>query len=99
MFEDVPSCESVGVPESLPFEVLNVAQEGRFWMLNVSASPLGSLAVGVNAYAAPATMDVGGVPLIVGAPVPPLPEARTVSVKAGSEAVLRPSLTLITMLE
>jgi hypothetical protein len=94
MFEVVPICEREGVPDSLPFEVLNVAHEGRFWMLNVSVSPLGSLAVGVNEYAVPATVDVRGVPLIVGAP---LFDARTVTVKAGSDAVTRPSLTLITM--
>src|SRR5688500_11252388 len=35
-----------GVPDSLPVAVLNVAQDGRFWMLNVSALPSGSVALG-----------------------------------------------------
>ena len=45
-------------------------------------------------------IDVVGVPLIRGAVVvEPEPEVRTVSVKAGSEAVARPSLTVMTMFE
>jgi hypothetical protein len=47
MFEDVPA--AVGVPVSCPVLPLNVAQAGRFVMLNVSVVPeSGSLAVGVN---------------------------------------------------
>jgi hypothetical protein len=46
MFEKVPT--AVGVPWSWPVVALNVAQAGRFAMLNVSVSPSGSLAVGVN---------------------------------------------------
>lgn len=52
-------------------------------MLNVSASPFGSLAVGVNEYAVPERIEVTGVPLICGAPVL---AARTVIENAGSEA-------------
>ena len=33
MFEYVAMSAAVGVPESLPVEVLNVAQAGLFWML------------------------------------------------------------------
>ena len=91
----------MGVPDSLPVDVLNVAQEGRFWMLNVSLSPLGSLAVGVKLYAAPVRTEVGGVPLITGGELPPPPDVDdcTLIENAGSEAVAVPSLTLITMLE
>ena len=46
----------------------------------------------------PERIDVVGVPLIVGAPLL-VPEARTVSVKAGSDAVALPSLTVMTMFE
>jgi len=42
---------AVGVPASLPVDVLKVAHEGLLAILNVSASPFGSFAVGVNAYA------------------------------------------------
>ena len=46
--------------------MLNVAQLGRFAMLYVRGLPSGSVAVGVNAYAAPTGAVVGGVPVIVG---------------------------------
>ncbi|MEQ1579368.1 MAG: hypothetical protein ABL964_02160 [Steroidobacteraceae bacterium] len=65
-------------------------------MLKVRASPSASLAEGENAYADPTAIDVAGLPRIVGArfatPV-------TVNVKAGSEVVTLPSLTLITIPE
>jgi hypothetical protein len=37
-----------GVPCSVPFVALNVAQDGRFAIENVNALPSGSEAVGVN---------------------------------------------------
>jgi len=40
---------ALGVPESLPVDVLKVAHDGLFAMLKVSVSPFASLAVGVNA--------------------------------------------------
>ena len=49
MFEYVPVCALLGVPDSLPVVVLNVAQAGLLVMLNPSVWPSGSLAVGVNA--------------------------------------------------
>ena len=48
MFENVATSASAGVPDSRPVDVLNVAQAGRFWMLNVSVLPSGSLALGWN---------------------------------------------------
>src|SRR5262245_25862253 len=57
----------VGVPDSLPVVVLNVAHVGLFVMANVSVSPLASDAVGWKLYAVPATRLVDGVPEIVGA--------------------------------
>ena len=46
---DVPTFPAAGVPCSRPVVVLNVAHKGIFPILNVSASPLASAAVGVNA--------------------------------------------------
>jgi hypothetical protein len=64
-------------------------------MLYVSASPSGSEALGWNVYAAPALTLVAGVPLIVGAP---FELSLTRIENAGSDAVARPSLTVMTML-
>ena len=83
----------VGVPESRPLVESKLAHEGRFWMEKTSALPSGSLALGVKLYAAPAFTDVAGLPPIVGGP--PTEGCETVMVKAGSEAVCVPSLTLI----
>jgi hypothetical protein len=103
MFEYVPTCEAVGVPLKRPFDVLKVAQDGRFEMLNVSRSPLGSLAVGVNEYALPTRTDVAGDPEIVGALVEGgggvVVGVPAVIVNAGSRAVVLPSVTLIWMLD
>ena len=49
MLENVPTLADVGVPARRPVAVLNVAQVGRFVMLNVSVPPSESLAVGWNA--------------------------------------------------
>ena len=54
------------MPLSCPVLELKVAHEGLLVMLKVSAPPLGSVVVGVNEYAWPATTLVAGVPLIVG---------------------------------
>ncbi len=92
MFEYVPTCVVVGVPDTLPVEALNVAQFGLFVMLKVSVSLFASIAVGWNAYATPTVAFVGGVPEIVGAAF----ELARIE-NAGSELVLAPSLTLIWM--
>jgi hypothetical protein len=55
------------VPESWPVAILKFAQEGLFWILNESASPLASAAVGLKLYAAEAGTDVAGLPEMVGA--------------------------------
>ena len=65
IFEVVPTSVSFGLPESCPVEVLNVAQEGAFWMEKVMAPPSESLAVGVKLYWVPTVTPVVGVPLIV----------------------------------
>ena len=66
MFEYVPTCVVVGVPDTLPVEALNVAQLGLFVMLKVSVSLFASEAEGWKVYALPATTDVAGEPLITG---------------------------------
>jgi hypothetical protein len=92
MFANVPA--AVGVPDSCPVLPLNVAQAGRFVMLNVSVVPVsGSLAVGVNVYSVPTLPVVGGVPEIVGGRF----GCVTTIENAGSDAVACPSLTLIAM--
>jgi hypothetical protein len=98
MFEYVPVCVLLGVPDSLPVVVLKAAQAGLFAMLKVSVLPSGSLAVGVNAYATPVRTEVGGVPEIVGGRFV-VPEVLTVIENAGSAALATPSLTLMMMFE
>jgi hypothetical protein len=44
----VPTCCAAGVPDNRPVVVSNEAHAGRFATLNVSGSPSGSLADGVN---------------------------------------------------
>jgi hypothetical protein len=56
----------VGVPDSRPVVLLNVAHEGWFQIPNEMVSPSASVAVGVNEYGVPTTAVVGGVPEIVG---------------------------------
>jgi hypothetical protein len=89
----VPTSAAAGVPLSCPVIVLKLAHEGGFARENVRLLPDGSLAVGVKEYAVPAVTRVPGVPEIVG---PEAPDT-TVIVKAGSEALATPSLTLITI--
>jgi hypothetical protein len=67
MLANVPVVPAGGVPESRPVLVSNVAQAGRPEIANVSAPPSGSLAVGTNVYAVPASTLVIGVPEITGA--------------------------------
>jgi hypothetical protein len=99
MFEKVPVCALLGVPDSLPVVVLKAAQAGLLAMLKVSVLPSGSRAVGVNEYATPVRTEVGGVPEIVGGWLL-LPEPVTVIENGGSEALPpRPSLTLMRMFE
>ena len=84
------------MPCNAPVVTLNVAHVGRFAIANVNALPSGSLAVGLNVYAAPCVAVVGGAPEIVGGRLPV--GACTVIANAGSDAVAAPSLTAITML-
>src|SRR5882672_236206 len=44
----VPASAGAGVPARLPLLAVKVAQVGLFWIVYVSASPSGSLPVGVN---------------------------------------------------
>jgi len=55
-----------GVPLSFPVEVLNIAQDGLFDILNVSLSWFVSLVFGVKLYAWSSSIVVVGVPLMVG---------------------------------
>lgn len=99
MLEYVPTFAVVGVPETVPAAMLNVAQEGRFCTLKESASPSVSLAVGVKVYSFPATSAVDGVPEIVGGGLAGAAGAETVMEKGESEVRVSPSLTLMTMFE
>jgi hypothetical protein len=91
----VPPYAELGVPDSLPVDVLNVAQAGLPEMLNVSGSLFASLAVGVKLYAAPTATDVAGVPLITGGVFVVPVDDVTVSVNDASDAEELPSDTLI----
>jgi hypothetical protein len=88
------------VPERRPVEVLNAAQVGLFEILNVSLSPLASLALGVNEYAVPTRAEVAGDPEIVGAlfDVELEPEAFAVIENGAKPAKFLPSPTAILML-
>jgi hypothetical protein len=87
-----------GVPESLPVDVLNVAHDGLFEMLNVSGSLFASLAVGVKLYATPVLAVVEGVPPIFGAEFV-VEEPETVMLNVGREALVTPSVAVMMMLE
>src|SRR5262245_57489442 len=87
---------TAGVPLRRPVDAVNVAQDGRFVTEYVSVSPSASAPVGWKLYAVVASMLVVGVPEIVGAR---FGAAVTLIVKAGRDALTRPSLTLMTMLE
>ena len=78
----------VGLPESCPVVPLKLAHEGLPLIENVRPLPAGSLAVGVNEYAAPTAAPVPGVPEIWG-------PATTTIVNGGRDALATPSLTLI----
>src|SRR5688572_18655225 len=91
--ENVPVDD--GVPDRRPVDVLNVAQEGLLRTENVSVRPSASLAVGVKVYAVPTRAVVGGVPVMVG---DLLAYGFTVSEKDGSETLVLPSVTEMTML-
>src|SRR5215468_5832828 len=100
MFAAVPTLAAVGVPESWPFAVLNVAHWGRFAMENVSLSPSASLAVGTNMYVEPAAIVVDGVPEIVGAAFVgggAASRAAMVMRNGPIESVALPSETVISM--
>ena len=96
MFEYVPVCALLGVPDSLPVVVLNVAHAGLFVTLNASVSPFASFAVGVNEYRLPATTVFGGVPLIYVSELL-VPEPLTVIEKLG-RFVLMPLLSVTRMM-
>src|ERR1044071_6684829 len=55
-----------GVPDRRPLLGSKLAQGGRFWIVNARASFSSSEAFGVNAYALPASTNVGGAPQICG---------------------------------
>src|SRR5688572_26604409 len=93
-FENVPVL--AGVPCNRPVAASNAAQLGRLRIENVSGWPSASLAVGVNVYASLTTIDVAGVPEIVGARFVGLGGAMTVTSNAGSVDCALPSDTQTT---
>jgi hypothetical protein len=92
MDEKVPV--AVGVPDSLPVDVLNDAQDGLLRIEKVSGLPSGSEAVGWNAYAVPTFAVLAGVPEMTG---DLFAFALTTSENAGSDTFVVPSLTEITI--
>jgi hypothetical protein len=92
MAGSVPTSVAAGVPLSCPVAMLKFAHDGLPVIENVMPLPAGSLAVGVNEYAAPTAAFVPCVPEICG-------PATTTIVKPGRDALATPSLTLITIPE
>ncbi len=86
----MPAWDSAGVPDNRPVLASNVAQVGWLPMLNVSVSLSASDAVGVKAYACPATTDVAGEPEITGARLP----ISTTTVNGPIDELARPSVAL-----
>ena len=84
------------MPEISPVAVLNAVQLGAFLTLKVSVLWLGSVVVGVNAYAAPTLTAVCGLPEIVGGEL--ATGLVTVMLKGDIEADDAPSDTVIMML-
>jgi hypothetical protein len=85
---------AVGVPLNRPVAVLNVAHAGEFAIANVSELPSASEAVGWNAYAVPTVAVVVGAPEMVGGE---LGFGETVIENTGSDVLVMPSLTLMTI--
>ncbi len=94
MSANVPTF-ALGVPLSLPSVALKVAHAGGLLIENVSGSSSGSLAVGVNVYAVPATTDVVGAPETDGGRFASGP--ATVKSNAGSNVCDLPSDTHTTI--
>jgi hypothetical protein len=88
----VPTSAAAGTPLSCPLAMLKLAHEGLLLIENVRPLPAGSLAVGMNEYAIPTVALAPGEPEIEG-------PATTAIVNAGSDALVTPSLTLMTMPE
>src|SRR5687768_6955855 len=90
----MPTLPAPGVPDRRPVHASNVAQDGRFAMVNESVSPSASVATGLKSYACPSRAAVGGAPAIVGAE---LPAGTTSMANGASSAVELPSVTRMTM--
>jgi hypothetical protein len=98
MFVNDPVVPAGGVPDSRPVLVSNAAQLGLPAIENVNVLPSGSLAVGTNVYAVPASTLVIGTPEITGGRF--VGGGVTRIVKAGSGTATRPSLTeIVTLLK
>jgi hypothetical protein len=67
MSANVPIAEEAGVPLRRPVRASKLAQPGLFETANLSVSPSGSLAVGLNSYSRPTLALPAGAPEIVGA--------------------------------
>src|SRR6516162_8886793 len=89
----VPTFPAVGVPDSWPVALLNLAHTGLAAIEKVSFAPLESLALGRNMYAVATMARVPGAPEMLGGGG--VAAGLTVIVKAGSDADCPPSPTLI----
>jgi len=94
--EVTPTLAVPGVPVSAPEPVSNVAQVGLFTMEYTSFAPAESSAAGLKLYGAPTLTLDAGVPVTssVGAAM----GAVTEMANAVSDALVEPSLALMTML-
>ena len=90
--EKLPTSSFVGVPDKVPVEVSKLAQLGLLVIENVRLSPTStSLAIGIKLYAESSSIEVAGVPEMLGASL----VLFTVIVNASSAVLVVPSETLI----
>jgi hypothetical protein len=99
MFEYVPVCALLGVPDSLPVVVLNVGPGGLVGDAERERLALGVLRRRRERVSAARLTDVGGVPEIVGGWFVPRPVVLTVIENGASELAFEPSVTEMMMFD